>query len=64
MKPSSAAAETREGQGDYVRRLDGLGSQRLLASRDRRRDVSIGILLWPTFPRMSSHASAGRGYIP
>jgi transcriptional regulator GlxA family with amidase domain len=38
---------------DYVRWLDRLLSQRLLQSRERKPDLSIGILLWPTFPMMS-----------
>ncbi|MFB9981555.1 GlxA family transcriptional regulator [Mesorhizobium kowhaii] len=38
---------------DYVRWLDGLWAQRLLSSRDRKPDLSVGILLWPTFPMMS-----------
>ncbi len=44
-----------EGQtgDDYVRWLDGLWQERLLAARDRKPDLSVGILLWPTFPMMS-----------
>lgn len=38
---------------DYVRWLDGLWEQRLLPVRDRRPDLSVGILLWPAFPLMS-----------
>lgn len=38
---------------DYVRWLDGLWAERLLAARDRKADLSIGILLWPSFPMMS-----------
>jgi len=40
-------------EAGYVEWLDGLWSQRLLASRDRKPDLSVGILLWPTFPMMS-----------
>ena len=40
-------------QADYVRWLDGLWAQRLLSARDRKPDISVGILLWPTFPMMS-----------
>lgn len=39
--------------GDYIRWLDDLWAQRLLASRDRKPDLAVGILLWPTFPLMS-----------
>lgn len=38
---------------DYVRWLDDLWAQRLLSARDRKPDLSVGILLWPTFPMMS-----------
>lgn len=38
---------------DYVRWLDGLWAERLRSSRDRKPDISVGILLWPTFPMMS-----------
>jgi transcriptional regulator GlxA family with amidase domain len=39
--------------GDYVGWLDRLWSQRLRATPDRKPELSIGILLWPTFPMMS-----------
>ena len=38
---------------DYVRWLDSLWKERLLSARDHKPDISIGILLWPTFPMMS-----------
>lgn len=38
---------------DYIRWLDDLWSERLLTARDRKADLSVGILLWPTFPMMS-----------
>ena len=38
---------------DYVRWLDDLWAERLLSARDRKPDISVGILLWPTFPMMS-----------
>lgn len=50
MSTQSSPALTEAG---YVEWLDGLWSQRLLNSRDRKPDLSIGILLWPTFPMMS-----------
>lgn len=37
----------------YVGWLDSLWSERLLLARDRKPELSIGILLWPTFPMMS-----------
>jgi transcriptional regulator GlxA family with amidase domain len=40
-------------EAGYVEWLDGLWSQRLQTSRDRKPDLSVGILLWPTFPMMS-----------
>ncbi|CAN7606429.1 helix-turn-helix domain-containing protein [Pararhizobium sp. LjRoot255] len=42
-----------EGGEDYVHWLDGLWKERLLTARDRKPDLTIGILLWPTFPMMS-----------
>lgn len=43
-----------DASGDgYVRWLDGLLSQRLLETREHKPELSIGILLWPTFPMMS-----------
>ncbi len=41
------------GEPDYIGWLDGLWAERLLAARDRKADLSVGILLWPTFPMMS-----------
>ncbi|GAA2859385.1 transcriptional regulator GlxA family with amidase domain [Aminobacter niigataensis] len=38
---------------EYVRWLDGLWTERLLSVQDRKPDISVGILLWPTFPMMS-----------
>lgn len=38
---------------DYVRWLDGLWAERLLSERDHKPDLSVGILLWPSFPMMS-----------
>lgn len=38
---------------DYVSWLDALLAERLLSARDRKPDISVGILLWPTFPMMS-----------
>lgn len=38
---------------DYVRWLDAIWAERLLSARDRRPDLTIGILLWPGFPLMS-----------
>jgi len=40
-------------EADYVSWLDGLWAQRLLSGRDHKPDISVGILLWPTFPMMS-----------
>ncbi|WP_296744756.1 helix-turn-helix domain-containing protein [Mesorhizobium sp.] len=40
-------------EADYVSWLDGLWAQRLLSVRDHKPDISVGILLWPTFPMMS-----------
>lgn len=40
-------------EADYIRWLDGLWAERLLSARDRKPDISVGILLWPTFPMMS-----------
>lgn len=42
-----------ETDADYIRWLDSLWAERLLAARDRKPDISVGILLWPTFPMMS-----------
>lgn len=42
-----------DGTTDYVGWLDGLWAERLLAHRDRKPDLSVGILLWPGFPLMS-----------
>lgn len=58
MGTDGAEAGTRDGagpeaEGDYVQWLDGLWAQRLLTRRDRRPDLSVGLLLWPTFPLMS-----------
>lgn len=47
------AGRPTDSETDYVRWLDDLWSERLLATRDRKADLSIGILLWPTFPMMS-----------
>ena len=44
---------TAHGGEGYVQWLDAIWSQRLLAARDPHPDLSIGILLWPTFPMMS-----------
>ncbi len=44
---------TTDGSDDYVHWLDGLWQERLLTVRDRKPDLTIGILLWPTFPMMS-----------
>lgn len=38
---------------DYVGWLDSLWAERLLSARDHKPDISVGILLWPTFPLMS-----------
>jgi transcriptional regulator GlxA family with amidase domain len=38
---------------DYVGWLDGLLARRLMASGERRPELSVGILLWPGFPMMS-----------
>lgn len=40
-------------EADYVSWLDGLWAERLLSGRDHKPDISVGILLWPTFPMMS-----------
>jgi transcriptional regulator GlxA family with amidase domain len=54
MSADEKQTETSAGnETDYVRWLDDLWSERLLAARDRKADLSIGILLWPTFPMMS-----------
>ncbi|KOF15569.1 AraC family transcriptional regulator [Ensifer adhaerens] len=42
-----------ETDADYIHWLDSLWAERLLAARDRKPDISVGILLWPTFPMMS-----------
>lgn len=42
-----------QNDADYIHWLDSLWAERLLAARDRKPDVSVGILLWPTFPMMS-----------
>ena len=44
---------TEQSEADYIRWLDSLWQERLLSARDRKPDISIGILLWPTFPMMS-----------
>lgn len=50
----SNAFETSALNGDdYIRWLDGLWSERLLGARDPKPELTIGILLWPTFPMMS-----------
>ncbi len=46
-------AEEGRTEADYVRWLDGLWAARLLSGRDAKPDLSVGILLWPTFPMMS-----------
>jgi len=46
-------SETSSSEPDYISWLDGLWAERLLAQRDRKADLSVGILLWPTFPLMS-----------
>lgn len=38
---------------DYIKWLDGLWSERLLHARESKPELSVGILLWPTFPMMS-----------
>ncbi|MFT0861428.1 GlxA family transcriptional regulator [Ancylobacter sp. G4_0304] len=38
---------------DYIRWLDHIWSQRLLTAREPKPELSIGIVLWPTFPMMS-----------
>lgn len=48
LPTSSAPTET-----GYVDWLDGIWSRRLQSSRERKPDLSVGILLWPTFPMMS-----------
>ena len=53
MTMEDAAQTVTATEPDYVRWLDGLWAERLLAARDRKADLSIGILLWPTFPMMS-----------
>jgi transcriptional regulator GlxA family with amidase domain len=40
-------------EADYISWLDSLWEKRLLSARDRKPDISVGILLWPTFPMMS-----------
>lgn len=40
-------------EADYVSWLDRLWAERLLSTRDHKPDISVGILLWPTFPMMS-----------
>jgi len=52
IEPGVMPDNLREGD-DYVGWLDAIWSERLLSARDRRPDLSIGILLWPTFPMMS-----------
>ena len=42
-----------EAGNEYVRWLDDIWSQRLLAEGDSKPQLSIGIVLWPTFPMMS-----------
>ena len=49
--PDPAASEAQS--DDYLGWLDGLWSQRLYTARDAKPDLTIGILLWPTFPMMS-----------
>ncbi|ACM28740.1 Helix-turn-helix, AraC type:ThiJ/PfpI [Rhizobium rhizogenes K84] len=50
----SNAFETSALKGDdYIRWLDGLWLERLLGACDPKPELTIGILLWPTFPMMS-----------
>ncbi|MGO7088635.1 helix-turn-helix domain-containing protein [Rhizobium leguminosarum] len=53
MITSEQPPEASAGEPDYVRWLDDLWAERLLVARDRKADLSVGILLWPTFPMMS-----------
>ncbi|WP_411906428.1 GlxA family transcriptional regulator [Rhizobium mayense] len=50
---SNTQDTTAQPETDYISWLDGLWAQRLLSARDRKPDISVGILLWPTFPMMS-----------
>jgi len=50
--PDPIAASEAAGD-DYVRWLDGLWSKRLFGARDPKPELTVGILLWPTFPMMS-----------
>ena len=47
------SAPSTQSEADYVRWLDALWAERLLSAREHKPDISIGILLWPTFPMMS-----------
>jgi transcriptional regulator GlxA family with amidase domain len=42
-----------QNEADYIRWLDSIWAQRLLSAPDQKPDISIGILLWPSFPMMS-----------
>lgn len=53
MSQDDSLSNSGASEPDYIRWLDGLWTERLLAARDRKADLSIGILLWPTFPMMS-----------
>lgn len=47
---STSSGPTERG---YIEWLDDIWSRRLQTSRERKPDLSVGILLWPTFPMMS-----------
>lgn len=53
MSADGNLTDAHTSEPDYIRWLDGIWAERLLAVRDRKADLSIGILLWPTFPMMS-----------
>jgi transcriptional regulator GlxA family with amidase domain len=53
MTADGSSLEANASEPDYVGWLDSLWAERLLAARDRKADLTIGILLWPTFPMMS-----------